>query len=322
MTAAPFRLQGERTMGPSHAPSADLAASLTWQSSRQAYWTIRLLVDRDRVEDAFRAYGYFRWLDDLLDLNLTTPSDREAFLRRQQALVDSCYEGGPLLPICPEEQIIIDLITRNSESTNELGSYILNMMDVMAFDADRRGRLISQSELDDYTRGLSVAVTDALHWFIGHQCPSPPSPIRYQAAAGAHIVHMLRDVHDDLRQGYINIPVEILTGCGIGPADFKSPAYRDWVQLRIETARRFFEMGDHYLANLKSSRCRLAGYAYQERFLWILRAIRRANYVLQPDYRTPALGPRALYCLARAIRPRVLSPRPIAALQPGSPAFE
>jgi len=45
----------------------DLASSITKAASKQTYYTIRYLVDRERVDDAYRAYGYFRWVDDILD---------------------------------------------------------------------------------------------------------------------------------------------------------------------------------------------------------------------------------------------------------------
>jgi hypothetical protein len=44
----------------------DLASSITKAASKQTYYTIRYLVDRERVEDAYRTYGYFRWMDDIL----------------------------------------------------------------------------------------------------------------------------------------------------------------------------------------------------------------------------------------------------------------
>ena len=44
-----------------------LASSITKAASKQTYYTIRFLVDRERVDDAYRAYGYFRWVDDVLD---------------------------------------------------------------------------------------------------------------------------------------------------------------------------------------------------------------------------------------------------------------
>ena len=47
--------------------SQRLAAYITWAASKQTYYTIRFLVDRDRVPDAYRTYAYFRWVDDRLD---------------------------------------------------------------------------------------------------------------------------------------------------------------------------------------------------------------------------------------------------------------
>ena len=42
------------------AARATLAAAMTRRASAQTYATIRLLADRDRAADAFRAYAYFR----------------------------------------------------------------------------------------------------------------------------------------------------------------------------------------------------------------------------------------------------------------------
>jgi len=47
-----------------------LAPSLTRAASKQTYYTVRFLVDRERVADAYRAYAYFRWVDDTLDSDL------------------------------------------------------------------------------------------------------------------------------------------------------------------------------------------------------------------------------------------------------------
>lgn len=40
--------------------TADLSAAITQTASKQTYYTIRFLMDRDRVKDAYRAYAYFR----------------------------------------------------------------------------------------------------------------------------------------------------------------------------------------------------------------------------------------------------------------------
>src|SRR6185503_21358301 len=70
-----------------------LPSLVTRLASKQTYYTIRFLVDRERVRDAYRAYGYFRWLYDFVDQKLSPKSERIAFVERQQALMDSCYQG-------------------------------------------------------------------------------------------------------------------------------------------------------------------------------------------------------------------------------------
>jgi len=57
-----------------------LAASITRKASKQSYYTVRFLVDRDRVQEAYQAYAYFRWVDDHLDQAQLLASERIAFL--------------------------------------------------------------------------------------------------------------------------------------------------------------------------------------------------------------------------------------------------
>ena len=54
--------------------SQALAASITKAASKQTYYTIRFLVDRERVKNAYRAYAYFRWVDDTLDEDSVFPT--------------------------------------------------------------------------------------------------------------------------------------------------------------------------------------------------------------------------------------------------------
>jgi hypothetical protein len=140
-----------------------LPALITKKGSKQTYYTIRFIADRDRVLDAYRAYAYFRWVDDSLDDKLTTRPERIAFLERQQMLMNCSYRGEQLSDLSDEEGILQDLIRNDQEPDSGLQSYIRNMMAVMAFDADRRGRRISQQELNEYTKHLSTAVTEALY---------------------------------------------------------------------------------------------------------------------------------------------------------------
>lgn len=285
-----------------------LAASITRAASKQTYYTVRFLVDRERVADAYRAYGYFRWLDDRLDQGGASRRDRMAFVGRQQFIADRCYRGEWPGHLTAEEHLLADLIRSDDEPDSGLQSYIRNLMAVMAFDAGRRGRLISHAELNQYTRWLATAVTDALHHFIGHDCPPPPDPDRYQAAAGAHVVHMLRDTLEDVEAGYVNIPREIVEAHRIDPGDVDSQPYRAWVESRVHLARSCFEAGRAYLARVPNPRCRLAGYAYIARFDGLLDTIERDGYRLRatyPERKHPATGLRMGWsALALAFDPR------------------
>jgi len=272
--------------------SQSLAAAITKAASKQTYYTIRFFVDRERVADAFRAYGYFRWVDDILDagagggllLNEAEAGERAAFVNRQQSLLDVCYRGEVLDDLCPEEWILVDLIRNDTEKNSGLQTYLRSMMDVMAFDVARRGRIISQAELSAYSRKLGTAVTEAIYHFIGHDDPSPCHEARYLAVIAAHITHMLRDTQEDVQSGYFNIPQEVLQTREISPWDVKGQAYREWVCGRVQLARDYFKAGRECTRQVKNWRCRLAGYAYTARFEWMLRAIERDNYCLRPEY--------------------------------------
>ena len=261
------------------------SASITRAASLQTYATIRLLVDRDRVADAYKAYAYFRWVDDWLDEPARPEWERLAFVGRQRALIEDCYRRVPVSIRSVEEGMLISLIQKDGEEYSGLQSYIRNMMAVMIFDAERRGRLISQEELGRYAHFLSMAVTEALHYFIGHDSFSPHGPSRYLAVEGAHITHMLRDTLDDNRLGYFNIPREYIKANGISPFDIDSQAYRTWVRSRVQLARDCFRRGRAYLAQVQNLRCRLAGYAYIARFEAVLDSMERDSFVLRRDYR-------------------------------------
>lgn len=257
---------------------------MTREASTQTYFTIRYLVDPPLVADAFHAYAYFRWVDDTLDQGRMTQAERLTFLARQQELIAGCHRGEQPKALSSEEQMLVDLIRNNKTENGGLRTYINHMMAVMAFDARRRGQLISEPELDEYARSLATAVTEALHFFIGHQDRSPQDETRYLAVTGAHVTHMLRDTIEDTAAGYYNIPQEYLEAHGITPADVHHEAYRNWVQSRVRLARECFAAGRSYLSRVENRRCRLAGYAYIARFEVVLDAIERDGYRLRSAY--------------------------------------
>ncbi len=261
-----------------------LAASITRAASKQTYLTIRLLADRDRCADAYRAYAYFRWVDDRLDAPRQSQEGRTAFLHRQQSLLEGCYRGESAVNLLPEEELLAKLVRHDPDRQSGLHTYLDHMMKVMAFDAERRGRLISNCELEDYTRWLASAVTEAVHYFIGHDCQTPHDEARYLAVSGAHITHMLRDALEDAPCGYFNIPREVLESGSFSPEDVGHPAYRDWVKGRVKLAREYFRQGRSCLRRIQNPRCRLAEVAYISRFENVLDLIEKDGYQLRQTY--------------------------------------
>jgi len=264
--------------------SQSLAAAITWKASKQSYYTVRFLVDRDRKLEAYQAYAYFRWVDDRLDQATISASERIAFVDQQTTLMERCFRGDWPSHTTVEESMLVDLIRGDREKNSRLQAYIRNLMAVMAFDAHRRDRPISEDELAEYSRLLATAVTEALYYFIGHNCSAPHGAASYLAATGAHITHMLRDTLDDAQAGYFNIPREFLESHNITPQDISSDAYQAWVRSRVRLARLCLKAGKNNVAQAANLRCRLAGFAYIARFESVLDAIERDGYCLRSEY--------------------------------------
>lgn len=263
-----------------------LPAAITRAASQRTYQIIGSLVDHGRTQDAYRAYAYFRWVDDQIDETLATRDERTAFAERQQALIARAYAGEQPPDLTAEEQMAVELIRGDGAPESGLRRYVERMMAVMAFDARRRGRLISAAELDAYTHDLAVAVTEALHYFIGHDDPPPQVETRYHAVTAAHITHMLRDTCDDLGAGYFNIPREVLEAGGISARDVHSDVYRAWIKDRVELAREYFKAGRSYLAQVRNARCRIAGHAYTVQFERELDTLERNAYYVRSGERS------------------------------------
>jgi phytoene/squalene synthetase len=264
--------------------TAALARSITRTGSIQTYYTTRLLVDKDLVDDCYRAYAYFRWADDRIDICSQSTGECVAFIERQKLLVDRLYNNERPDDLTPEEEILADLISHDRGENSGLRSYIYKFLAILEFDARRKGQLISQQELTWYSERLGKAVTDDIQYFIRNGHPYPASDNRYLAATAAHITHMLRDMVEDVPEGFVNIPREYLAAHGLDPKDVDNPAFRAWVRERVELARQYFREGKRYLDELDVLRCKIAGYWYCFRSEIVLDAIEGDGYILRAEY--------------------------------------
>jgi hypothetical protein len=127
----------------------------------------------DLVNDFCRAYAYFRWADDVIDVFSRSDDERISFIERQKQLVDSFYRKERPGDLVPEEEIAADLINHDRGENSGLQSFIRNMLAIIEFDANRKGRLISQQELTWYTNRLGKSVI----WYGIQPMGSSTSPV-------------------------------------------------------------------------------------------------------------------------------------------------
>lgn len=258
---------------------------ITWTSSKQTYFTARAVVDRELVDDFYRAYAYFRWADDIIDVFTKTNKERINFIKRQKELIDTLYSDGQPEELEKEEKILADLIRNDRSKNSGLQSFIRNMFAVISFDAYRKGNLVSQEEITNYIEILGKSVTNGLQYFIGNGHPYPESKNRYLAAKAAHITHLLRDMTIDIADGFINIPREYVIAEGINLKEIDSSRLRNWVIDQVKQARMWFSEGKLYLDSLEVLRCKIAGYWYCARFEIVLDTIERDDYIIRSTYK-------------------------------------
>ena len=276
--------KSNRNRSPVVGSSQTLAAAITKSASKQTYYTIRFFVDRERIADAYRAYGYFRWVDDVLDAETGTTLEKIAFVNRQKSLLEACYRGETPDDLCAEEWMLIDLVRNDREANSGLQSYLRNMMAVMVLDVRRRDRLITQAELSEYSRMLATSVTEAYIISSVTTILHPATEVRYLAVTAAHITHMLRDAFEDAEAGYFNIPGEYLHGHGIAPQDVDSQAYREWVAKGFNWRAGISDMGGNAWR-----RSRICAAAWQAMLIrrasnGCCDAIERDSYCLRSEY--------------------------------------
>ena len=264
--------------------SARLARSITWGSSKQSYLTARSLADRDLADDCLRAYAYFRWADDMIDITLAGDDERTSFIARQKMLITELYRGWCPGGLSPEEEMLADLIAHDRIPEGGLHSFIHNFMAVIEYDAHRHGRIATRQELTAYTTCLATAVMDGIQYFIGNGHPYPKTHDRVLAVTGAHITHMLRDLREDLSAGLVNIPDEQFKIYQLDLQNINNQQFRLWVREQVEQARFCFREGKAYIDSLDVLRCKLAGVWYCARFECVLKAIERDGYQLRMEY--------------------------------------
>lgn len=264
--------------------TAKLARRITWMGSKQSYLIGQLLVDRTLRNDFFRAYSYFRWIDDMIDEVIHTRSERIEFIDRQSELIRSIYSNKKVKIENEEEEILLDLIKNDRRTHDGLRSFIEKMFSIIEFDTLRKDTLISEEELDLYNKMLGISVVDGLQYFIGNEHSYPKTIDRYEAAIASHRTHILRDMKKDLQNGIFNIPDKIIRKSYPGALGTISDQHVEWVREQVREARTGFNLGKEYIEKMEILRCKIAASWYCYRFEVILDAIEKDGCLLRESY--------------------------------------
>ena len=120
-----------------------LAREITLNASKQTFFIIKILVDKGLKDDCYRAYAYFRWVDDMVDEVHQKKSEKIEFINRQVHLAELLFNGDRQVILSDEEEMLADLIFDDQCPQGLLKSYIYNFLSIIKFDADRHGERIS-----------------------------------------------------------------------------------------------------------------------------------------------------------------------------------
>ena len=92
----------------------ELAKLEVKKSNPLTYGIMLLFVDRPLIYNCLKAYAYFRWLDDMVDDVLSSPSETEEFLSRQKMLINQFYDKNNPEIRSSKEIMLKTLLTRGT----------------------------------------------------------------------------------------------------------------------------------------------------------------------------------------------------------------
>lgn len=186
--------------------------ALVAEASPFSVW-LSLLLPKNARSAYFDWYAYLRWVDDLVDGARPGDASSASFLERQRKLIhrervesDDRYDAGEarLRRLISSDRFYDDLTLPNA---------LLQMLDCIAYDVGRRGRLEPFESLWSYWTLEVTSYLQAIAYFCGAKARevAPAVP----AAQGAKLVHVMRDMAKDVAEQHFNIPVEIAGAYGL-----------------------------------------------------------------------------------------------------------
>ncbi len=222
-----------------------LARLILFKANRLSYYLANLIPRRNRQYFRF-CYAYFRWVDDCIDDAAADGNDRRAFLSRQRQLLHDLYEGRSPA-VCYEEALLEGLIKWDMRSKGgELRASLESMIEAVEFECDRGDSIQWHNVLQDQFKKELLSFLNIVSQCCDQSIAGGPPP-GIEAAFGAKIIHIIRDLVSDLECGRVNLSSEELKVFRLTPELLRSqPASyrtRRWVSVTTRQAERQLAMG-------------------------------------------------------------------------------
>lgn len=247
------------------------------------YRLLKLLYSQHVVSLFSLVYTYFRWLDDLIDLPSSTDKERQETIRRQKYLFTSFYSDEKQLPhdLNQQERMLQLVIKYDIRNGFCLQKYISQMIKALEFDVERRYQIVSKNVLNDYSRRLGQSYTGVFTIItVGDQLSPDVYAQLGQGGVAAHLVHILRDLHEDISYGYYNFGKEDAKKYGMSINQISDAAIETWAYEVSKKAWVMFNAGFRGLKSVRSTRYHLLYNTIVAPYFFLLKKIESNNYKL------------------------------------------
>jgi len=261
-------------------------------TGKRSYFTflIGLFLISSKIRPYFYVwYSYFRWVDDLADSHMSTVSEKQLFINRQEKLIKYLYRypSGRKYDLDGPEVFLTALIPFDKKRGSPLKKPILDLLSCISFDVNRVGIYPEQQQLSRY---IELEVTSYLKTFRSFCCPEAnlaDFPRPWEGIAGKW-THIIRDLVPDLKNNIINISREDqdniqikIVGQHIESID---PALRTWVAAKVRDCEIWFQQGKQNLLSYPELRYKTGIAVLCAKYEYYLNIIEKNGYQLKESY--------------------------------------
>lgn len=236
----------------------------------RTYYLASRLLPRDIQPAVWALYGFARYVDDLVDVDLDRAPDEAVVDGIERALLDGLDAGHSEHPVLAAT---VDTVRRYDIERQWLVDFLASMrMDLHA----REYR--TWAELESYTWGSAAVIGLQMAQVIGIE--RDPESARTSAAAlgdAFQITNFCRDYDEDRLRGRVYLPTELFEGAGVEPGSTDPHAMRTVIRGGCLRARELYRIAEPGIA-LLNPRGRPCIWAAFELYQAILDEIEGAGY--------------------------------------------